>query len=162
MTDKNVNTFGDWLKRPITWVVLAVAGVIFVVLQVFAPGAFNGSDREAATGTEIRVERAPGVEVPQGSDVVAVYLAENREDTAVEISSAEITYLRVEGGGPECTGAGRAGVQAKLENHLVGKRIDRRSGYEFEVTYTGRDEPVPDCVGATIQAEIEIRVVPYK
>ncbi|NYF28099.1 hypothetical protein [Microbacterium sp. JAI119] len=161
MTDKNVDTLGDWLKRPITWLVLAVAGIVFVVLQVFAPGIFSGSDRETTAGTEIGVERAPGVEVAQGSEIVAVYPAENREDTAVEISAAEITYLRVEGG-PECTGASRAGVQAKLENHLVGKRIDRGSGYEFEVIYTGRDEPVPDCVGATIQAEVEIRVVPYK
>lgn len=160
MTDKNVTTIGDWLKKPITWVVLAAAGIVFVLLQVFAPGVLGGSDREAPTGEELRVERAPGVVVPHGSDVVALYLAENRRDIAVEISSAKVTYLRVEGGGPECTGASRAGVQAKLENHLVGKRIARNSGYQFEVIFTGRDEPVPDCVGATFQADVEIHVVP--
>lgn len=162
MTEKNASTLGDWLKRPITWVVIVVAVLLFVLQQTFAPGLFGGSDRETRTGEELPVDRAPGVEVPHGDDVTVIYSVENRTDEAVEISSAKVTYLRVEGGGPECTGASRAGVQAKLENHLVGKRIDRRSGYDFEVIFTGRDQPVPDCVGATFQADVEVRVVPYR
>ena len=161
MTEKNVTTLGDWLKRPISWVVIAVAGVAFALQQVFAPGLFGGSESETEKGTELQVQRAPGVEVPQGDEVTAVYTIENRERKEVEISSVEITFLRVEGGGPECTGASRAGVQAKVENRLVGKRIDRQSDYDFDVIYEGRDTPVPDCVGATIQAEVEVRVVPY-
>lgn len=162
MTEKNVSTLGDWLKKPITWVVIVVAGLLFVLQQAFAPGLFGGSDRETLAGEEMQVDRAPGVEVPFGAEVTAIYAVENRTDEAVEISSAEITYLRVEGGGAECTGASRAGVQAKLENHLIGSRIERRGVYEFEVIFTGRDQPVPDCVGATVQAEVEIRVVPYQ
>ncbi len=161
MTEKNVTTLGDWLKRPISWVVIAVVGVGFVLQQVFAPGLFGGSDSEPKKGKEMQVQRAPGVEVAQGDEVTAVYTIENREREEVEIASAEITFLRVEGGGPECTGASRAGVQAKLENRLVGKRIDRLGEYDFDVIYEGRDTPVPDCVGATVQAEVEVRVVPY-
>ncbi|MCK5890951.1 hypothetical protein [Aeromicrobium sp.] len=163
MTEKNVTTLGDWLKKPISWAVIAVAVVAFALQQVFAPGLFGGSDESDAdvAGTQMQVQRAPGVEVPEGAEVTALYTVENREREEVEISSAEITFLRVEGGGPECTGASRAGVQAKLENHLVGKRIDRQGEYDFDVIYEGRDTPVPDCVGATIQAEVEVRVVPY-
>ena len=161
MTEKNVTTLGDWLKRPISWVVIAVVGVAFALQQIFAPGLFGDSESETKKGTELQVQRAPGVEVPQGDEVTAVYTIENRERKEVEISSVEITFLRVEGGGPECTGASRAGVQAKVENRLVGKRIDRESDYDFDVIYEGRDTPVPDCVGATIQAEVEVRVVPY-
>lgn len=162
MAEKNVTTLGDWLKKPITWVVIVVAGLLLVLQQTLAPGLFGGSDQETRTGQELQVDRAPGVVVPHGDVVTAVYSTENRSDDAVEISSAEITYLRVEGGGPECTGASRAGVQAKLENHLVGRRIERRGVYDFEVIFTGRDQPVPDCVGATVQAEVEIRVVSYE
>lgn len=161
MTEKNVTTLGDWLKRPISWVVIAVVGVAFALQQIFAPGLFGDSESDTKKGTELQVQRAPGVEVPQGQEVTAVYTIENRERKEVEISSVEITFLRVEGGGPECTGASRAGVQAKVENRLVGKRIDRQSDYDFDVIYEGRDTPVPDCVGATIQAEVEVRVVPY-
>lgn len=161
MTEKNVTTLGDWLKRPISWVVIAVAGGAFALQQIFAPGLFGDSESETKKGTELQVQRAPGVEVPQGDEVTAVYTIENRERKEVEISSVEITFLRVEGGGPECTGASRAGVQAKVENRLVGKRIDRQSDYDFDVIYEGRDTPVPDCVGATIQAEVEVRVIPY-
>lgn len=163
MTEKNVTTLGDWLKRPISWVVIAVAVVAFALQQVFAPGLFgsSGDSGSEAKGKEMQVQRAPGVEVPEGEEVTVLYTVENRERDEVEISSAEITFLRVEGGGPECTGASRAGVQAKLENHLVGKRIDRQGEYDFDVVYEGRDTPVPDCEGATIQAEVEVRVVPY-
>lgn len=110
----------------------------------------------------MQVNRAPGIEVPQGEEVISICTVENRTDEAVEISLAEITYLRVEGGGPECAGASRAGVQANLENHLVGMRIERRGTYDFEVIFTGRGQPVPGCVGATAQAEVEICVVPYQ
>lgn len=163
MTEKNVTTLGDWLKKPISWVVIAVAVVAFALQQVFAPGLFgsSGDSGSEAKGKEMQVQRAPGVEVPEGEEVTVLYTVENRERDEVEISSAEITFLRVEGGGPECTGASRAGVQAKLENHLVGKRIDRQGEYDFDVVYEGRDTPVPDCEGATIQAEVEVRVVPY-
>ncbi|MEG9225920.1 hypothetical protein [Aeromicrobium sp. Sec7.5] len=161
MTEKNVNTLGDWLKKPISWVVIAVALVAVAVQQLVAPGLFGGSESDTAEGKEMQVQRAPGVEVPEGEEVTVLYTVENREPEEVEISSAEITFLRVEGGGPECTGASRAGVQAKLENYLVGKRIDREGEYDFDVIYEGRDTPVPDCEGATIQAEVEVRVVPY-
>lgn len=161
MAEKNVSTLGDWLKKPITWVVIVVAGLLFVFQQVFAPGLFGFPDKGDQTGQEMQVDRAPGVVVPQGDEVTTTYSVENRTDEEVEISSAEITYLRVEGGGPECTGASRAGVQAELENHLVGTRIERRDVHDFEVIFTGRDQPVPDCLGATVQAEVEIRVVPY-
>ncbi len=163
MTEKNVTTLGDWLKRPISWVEIAVAVVAFALQQVFAPGLFgsSGDSGSEAKGKEMQVQRAPGVEVLEGEEVTVLYTVENRERDEVEISSAEITFLRVEGGGPECTGASRAGVQAKLENHLVGKRIDRQGEYDFDVVYEGRDTPVPDCEGATIQAEVEVRVVPY-
>lgn len=161
MTEKNVNTLGDWLKKPISWVVIAVALVAFGLQQIFAPGLFGSSESDTKAGKEMQVQRAPGVEVPEGEEVTVLYTVENRERDEVEISSAEITFLRVEGGGPECTGASRAGVQAKLENHLVGKRIDRQGEYDFDVIYEGRDTPVPDCEGATIQAEVEVRVVPY-
>ncbi|WP_350353353.1 hypothetical protein ABS642_10805 [Microbacterium sp. A8/3-1] len=162
MTEKNVGILGDWLKKPITWVVIVIAGLLFVLQQMFAPGLLGGSDRADRTGQEMQVDRAPGVEVPHGDEVTVIYSVENRTDEAVEISSAEITYVRVEGGGPECTGASRAGVQAKLENHLVGTRIERRGVYDFDVIFTGRDRPVPDCLGATIQADVEIRVVAYQ
>lgn len=161
MTEKNVSTLGDWLKKPISWAVIAVALVAFALQQVFAPGLFGSSESETKKGKEMQVQRAPGVEVPQGEEVTVLYTVENRERDEVEISSAEITFLRVEGGGPECTGASRAGVQAKLESHLVGKRVDRQGEYDFDVIYEGRDAPVPDCEGATIQAEVEVRVVPY-
>ncbi len=162
MTEKNVNTLGDWLKKPISWVVIAVALVAVALQQVFAPGLFGSSgSSDTAKGKEMQVQRAPGVEVPEGEEVTVLYTVENRERDEVEISSAEITFLRVEGGGPECTGASRAGVQAKLENRLVGQRIDRQGEYDFDVIYEGRDTPVPDCEGATIQAEVEVRVVPY-
>ena len=161
MTEKNVNTLGDWLKKPISWAVIAVALVAFGLQQIFAPGLFGSSESDTKEGKEMQVQRAPGVEVPEGEEVTVLYTVENRERDEVEISSAEITFLRVEGGGPECTGASRAGVQAKLENRLVGQRIDRQGEYDFDVIYEGRDTPVPDCVGATIQAEVEVRVVPY-
>lgn len=162
MADKNVSTLGDWLNKPVTWVVIVVAGLLLMLQQTFAPRLFAGSDPETRTDQELQVDRAPGIEVPHGDVVTVVYAVENRTDDAVEISSAGITFVRVEDGGPECTGASRAGVQANLENHLVGKRIERRDVYDFEVIFTGRDQPVPDCIGATVQAEVEIRVVPHQ
>ncbi|MCS5724078.1 hypothetical protein N1028_13895 [Herbiconiux sp. CPCC 203407] len=78
MAEKNVNTVADWLKRPITWVVIVVAGLLLVLQQIFAPGLFGGSDRETRTGQEMQVERAPGVQVPQGDEVTATYTVENR------------------------------------------------------------------------------------
>ncbi|WP_229054036.1 hypothetical protein [Aeromicrobium sp. Leaf350] len=165
MTESNTpNTpnLGDWLKKPISWVVIAVAVVAFVLQQVFAPGLFGDSgSSDSAEGTEMMVEKAPPVEVPEGDEVTVVYTVENREREAVEISSIEIKSLRITGGGAECTGASRAGVVAKLENHLVGKRIEQRGELDVDVIYTGRDEPHPDCVGATIQADVDARVVPY-
>jgi len=157
-------TLGDWLKRPISWAVIAVAVVVFVVLRVVAPGLFDGdgsSGSGGGDGTLMQVDRAPSVEVPEGEEVTVLYTVENRERETMEVSSAEITFLRVEGGGPECTGASRAGVTAKLENHLVGKRVERQSNLDFDVVYEGRDAPHADCAGARVQAEVDVRMVPY-
>ncbi|GAA1730543.1 hypothetical protein [Aeromicrobium alkaliterrae] len=164
MTQSSTSTLGDWLKKPISWVVIAVAGVAFVLQQVFAPGLFgSGGDNGGGdgSGTEMLVNKGDAVEVPEGDEVTVSYTVENREREAVKISTVEIKSLKMSGGGPECTGASRAGIVAKVENHLVGKRIEQRSDLDFDVIYTGRDEPVPDCVGATVQADVDILVVPY-
>ncbi|WP_293787639.1 hypothetical protein [uncultured Aeromicrobium sp.] len=52
--------------------------------------------------------------VPHGEEVTAVDTLENRHREAMEVAAVDITYLRIGGeAGPECTGASRAGVQAK-------------------------------------------------
>lgn len=86
--------------------------------------------------------------VPHGEEVTAVDTLENRHREAMEVAAVDITYLRIGGEAePECTGASRAGVQAKVENPLVGKRIGPPGDLGFDVIYEGRGEPHSDCVG---------------